>query len=448
MGGLGLADLDRVYEAAAEEEEEESGRHHHRSSCSTIHHDNKGKNRSITERRRQSHDSALRGVSLSDVAARWLIFFGPKGTSSTYDLSRPVDHLDLFLSHSWGANMFWKHLSLITAYYMHIGYIVMLTLSISLSVMIYFLPSDREVVAYCVEIGGLTKFCMLVAICEVAILVTMMSIDLSMVANRIESFTPLILYLALEAAVTVIISTIVCFIFIPAKANLQAQITNFTVASAQCTLQEDRAFIRESITKWYGSEAQFEENLRAHWDEIASTQMPIWTLSRRGVYIVVAPFLAYGIPGLAFSLSADGLHPVPQWWIPLRDMLILTIMLGCRTPLIANVAYKLYAINTSRSRLSRLVLYTVIVAFGLAYDATLVVGGGAALFSNTTRDQIKIPEPYGWVFVIPVVFVLVYLYITYTRHTNLSIDVAAATAVALPELSLSQQDTPTTSSSV
>ncbi|KAF4720913.1 hypothetical protein FOZ62_001443 [Perkinsus olseni] len=436
--------------------------------------------------------------------------------------------------------MFWKHLSLITAYYMHIGYIVMLTLSISLSIMIYFLPNDREVVAYCVEIGGLvivcvavafgcfftrlfhkdpvvfldkccisqtdtglkyigihhissflsrsdglvilwstdyfsrlwcvfelagflrthepgrvtfisnmqTKFCMLVAICEVAILVTMMSIDLSMVANRIESFTPLILYLALEAAVTVIISTIVCFIFIPAKANLQAQITNFTVASAQCTLQEDRAFIRESITKWYGSEAQFEENLRAHWDEIASTQMPIWTLSKRGVYIVVAPFLAYGIPGLAFSLSADGLHPVPQWWIPLRDMLILTIMLGCRTPLIANVAYKLYAINTSRSRLSRLVLYTVIVAFGLAYDATLVVGGGAALFSNTTRDQIKIPEPYGWVFVIPVVFVLVYLYITYTRHTNLSIDVAAATAVAPPELSLSQQDTPTTSSSV
>ncbi|KAF4717155.1 hypothetical protein FOZ62_014346, partial [Perkinsus olseni] len=66
----GLADLDRVYEAAAaEEEEEESGRHHHRSSCSTIHHDNKGKNRSITERRGQSHDSALRGVSLSDVAA-------------------------------------------------------------------------------------------------------------------------------------------------------------------------------------------------------------------------------------------------------------------------------------------------------------------------------------------------------------------------------------------
>ncbi|KAF4670057.1 hypothetical protein FOL46_001037 [Perkinsus olseni] len=473
MGGLGLADLDRVYEVAAaeeeEEEEEESGRHHHRSSCSIIHHDNKGKNRSITERRGQSHDSALRGVSLSDVAARWLIFSGPTGTSSTYDLSRPVDHLDLFLSHSWGANMFWKHLSLITAYYMHIGYIVMLTLSISLSIMIYFLPSDREVVAYCVEIGGLvivclavafgcfftrlfhkdpTKFCMLVAICEVAILVIMMSIDLSMVANRIESFTPLILYLALEAAVTVIISTIVCFIFIPAKANLQAQITNFTVASAQCTLQEDRAFIRESITKWYGSEAQFEENLRAHWDEIASAQMPIWTLSRRGVYIVVAPFLAYGIPGLAFSLSADGLHPVPQWWIPLRDMLILTIMLGCRTPLIANVAYKLYAINTSRSRLSRLVLYTVIVAFGLAYDATLVVGGGAALFSNTTRDQIKIPEPYGWVFVIPVVFVLVYLYITYTRHTNLSIDVAAATAVALPELSLSQQDTPTTSSSV
>ncbi|KAF4734588.1 hypothetical protein FOZ63_029498 [Perkinsus olseni] len=500
MGGLGLADLDRVYDATAEEEEE-SGRHHHnRSSCSTIHHDNKGKNRAITDRQRLGHDSALRGVSLSDVAARWLIFMGPKGTSSTYDLSRPVDHLDLFLSHSWGANMFWKHLSLITAYYMHIGYIVMLTLSISLSIMIYFLPSDREVVAYCVEIGGLaivcvavafgcfftrlfhkdpvvfldkccisqtdtglkthepgrvtfisnmqTKFCMLVAICEVAILVTMMSIDLSMVANRIESFTPLILYLALEAAVTVIISTIVCFIFIPAKANLQAQITNFTVASAQCTLQEDRAFIRESITKWYGSEAQFEENLRAHWDEIASTQMPIWTLSRRGVYIVVAPFLAYGIPGLAFSLSADGLHPVPQWWIPLRDMLILTIMLGCRTPLIANVAYKLYAINTSRSRFSRLVLYAVIVAFGLAYDATLVVGGGAALFSNTTRDQIKIPEPYGWVFVIPVVFVLVYLYMTYTRHTNVSIDVAAATAVALPELSLSQQDTPTTSSSV
>ncbi|EER07363.1 hypothetical protein Pmar_PMAR020528 [Perkinsus marinus ATCC 50983] len=525
MGGLGLTDLDRVLEI---EEDEETGRYYHHHSTNRV--------KALPPIHQQVGDDALRGVPLSDVAARWLIFRGSKGTSSTYNLSHPVSHLDLFISHSWAANAFWKHLSLVTAYYIYIAYIALLILSISLSIMVYFLPSRREFVAFYVEIGGLmvvcfgvafgyifprlfrkdqvvfldkccisqtdielknigihhissflsrsdglvilwstdyfsrlwcvfelasflrthepgrvtfisiiqTKFSTLVALCEAAILVTMTSIDLSAVSKQIESFTPLILYLSLEAVVTIIISTIVCFIFVPAKANLQAQINNFTVASAQCTLQEDRAFIRESIAKWYGSEAQFEGNLRAHWAEIAATQMPIWTLSKRGVYIVVAPFIAYGIPGLAFSLSADGLHPVTEWWRPLRDMLILTIMLGCRTPLIANVAYKMYAMNTLHSRLSKVVLYTAIVAFGLAYDATLVVGGGAALFSNTTGYQINIPEPYGWIFVIPVVFVLVYLYIAYTRHT----DVTPTAVAADSGRSFAQQYAPTTSSSV
>ncbi|KAF4671861.1 hypothetical protein FOL47_001156 [Perkinsus chesapeaki] len=522
MGGLGLTDLEPIQYMDSETLQQ------------IPHHPGKAESGGdiINHYQIQRRDSALRGVSLSDIAARWSIFWGSKGTNSTYNLSEPVELLDLFISHSWGANAFWKHLSLITAYYIHIGYIVMLTISISLSIMIYFLPEDREIASYIVEMSGLvalaagvtlgylamrlfhkdqlvfldkccisqddlelkyigihhissflsrseglvilwstdyfsrlwcvfelagflrthepggvtfisnmqTKFCILVAACEVTILIIMMSIDLSVVAGRVESFTPLILYLVLEAAVTIIISTIVCFIFIPAKANLQAQITNFTVASAQCTLQEDRAFIRESISQWYGSEAEFEENLRAHWDEIAATQMPIWTLSRRGVYIVVAPFIAYGLPRLAFLLSYNGLNPVKQWWIPVRDMVILTTMLGCRTPLIANVAYRLYAINTSRNKLSKVILYAAIVAFGLAYDATLVLGGGAALFSSTTQDQIKVPEPYGWVFLAPVVCVLAYLYITYTKRTDVSSN-------ATPKPPLLEHDTPTTSSS-
>ncbi|KAF4657328.1 hypothetical protein FOL47_008486 [Perkinsus chesapeaki] len=101
----------------------------------------------------------IRGISLHDITGRRHLFLNSEASEESYSLSRPVEKLDIFLSHSWSGSPFWKHMTLVTNLYVKFGYIAMLVTVIPLSVATYFLPAGkREAVAATQVLGGFAMF--------------------------------------------------------------------------------------------------------------------------------------------------------------------------------------------------------------------------------------------------------------------------------------------------
>ncbi|KAF4653484.1 hypothetical protein FOL47_010494 [Perkinsus chesapeaki] len=95
-----------------------------------------------------------RGVYLHDVTRRWYLLRTSKPSDESYRLSKPVESLDEFLSHSWSGSPFWKHMTLVTVLYVKFGYIAMLLTVIPLSVGIYFLPAYKREAVVATEVLG------------------------------------------------------------------------------------------------------------------------------------------------------------------------------------------------------------------------------------------------------------------------------------------------------
>ncbi|KAF4654950.1 hypothetical protein FOZ61_007869, partial [Perkinsus olseni] len=102
--------------------------------------------------------ASVRGVSVRDISRRWTLFRGSEGSDGTYALSKPVEELDMFLSHSWSGSPSWKHLTLISILYVKTGYIAMLAAVIPLSVGIYFLSAHQRIASLVVQILGAIAF--------------------------------------------------------------------------------------------------------------------------------------------------------------------------------------------------------------------------------------------------------------------------------------------------
>ncbi|KAF4653485.1 hypothetical protein FOL47_010495 [Perkinsus chesapeaki] len=99
-------------------------------------------------------ESHIRGITLDNVTARCYLFYNSEASGQTYELSRQVEKLDLFLSHSWSGSPFWKHMTLVTVLYVKFGYIAMLLTVIPLSVGIYFLPAYKTEAVVATEVLG------------------------------------------------------------------------------------------------------------------------------------------------------------------------------------------------------------------------------------------------------------------------------------------------------
>ncbi|EER01262.1 hypothetical protein Pmar_PMAR020168 [Perkinsus marinus ATCC 50983] len=85
----------------------------------------------------------LRGVPLSTVAKKRHLFRDSQGNEDTYTLSRSVDHLDAFVSHSWSANPPLKHMGLVASQYYFLGYIVANAVVICVGAGLSFAVTDR-----------------------------------------------------------------------------------------------------------------------------------------------------------------------------------------------------------------------------------------------------------------------------------------------------------------
>ncbi|KAF4696490.1 hypothetical protein FOZ60_000180 [Perkinsus olseni] len=92
----------------------------------------------------EERGSLIRGIPLRSITSRWTLFRGSEGSDETYALSKPVEELDMFLSHSWSGSPLWKHLTLISILYVKTGYIAMLATVIPLSVGSIFPASPSE----------------------------------------------------------------------------------------------------------------------------------------------------------------------------------------------------------------------------------------------------------------------------------------------------------------
>ncbi|KAF4671788.1 hypothetical protein FOL47_001224 [Perkinsus chesapeaki] len=102
----------------------------------------------------------LRGIPASVIAANWSLFRDPGADRSTYDLSRPVNILDVFISHSWSGSPLWKQISFLTTLYLREGYIAMFIVVIPLSIGVYVLPSHQELASVLVELVGVIAMCL------------------------------------------------------------------------------------------------------------------------------------------------------------------------------------------------------------------------------------------------------------------------------------------------
>ncbi|KAF4671789.1 hypothetical protein FOL47_001225 [Perkinsus chesapeaki] len=108
----------------------------------------------ITSSERPVFGSHIRGTTLDNITSRCYLFYNSEASEKTYELSRQVEKLDLFLSHSWSGSPFWKHMTLVTVLYVKFGYIAMLLTVIPLSVGIYFLPAYKREAVVATEVLG------------------------------------------------------------------------------------------------------------------------------------------------------------------------------------------------------------------------------------------------------------------------------------------------------
>ncbi|KAF4749769.1 hypothetical protein FOZ62_030379, partial [Perkinsus olseni] len=260
-----------------------------------------------------------------------------------------------------------------------------------------------------------SRFCISVTGCEIAVLVTVILTDLVFEKHPLAFYGPLIVLIVLEVIVTLVICLEVMSGFVPAKAKLNRQVESFRVEEAQCTLPEDTRVLRQTIARWYGSEEQFEDSLKTNWPRLGATQIPEWALSRRSLGIVMFPYFIIWAPRIACLISSPTMAPRDNWWLYVRDVLIACVMLACRTPLFAFVACKLTT-SAGRHGVPNWVVVIVVLCFGLLYDTTEIVGGGVALFDSSLATQFDLPEPYGWIFVVPACACILAIWWTYRGH--------------------------------
>ncbi|KAF4671790.1 hypothetical protein FOL47_001226 [Perkinsus chesapeaki] len=239
----------------------------------------------------------LRGIPASVIAANWCLFRDPGADRSTYDLSRPVNILDVFISHSWSGSPLWKQISFLTTLYLREGYIAMFIVVIPLSIGVYVLPSHQELASVLVELVGVIAMCLGVVY------------GYRLVKKKSEDM----------------------------------------VFLNKCCIPQDDPAAKE-----------------------------------RGICSI--------------------------------HVLIACVMLACRTPLFAFVACKLTT-SAGRHGVPNWIVIVVVLVFGVLYDATEIVGGGVALFDSSLATRFKLPEPYGWVFVIPACGCLLAIWRTYCGLT-------------------------------
>ncbi|KAF4696488.1 hypothetical protein FOZ60_000178 [Perkinsus olseni] len=453
----------------------------------------------------EERGSLIRGVPLRSITSRWTLFRGSEGSDETYALSKPVEELDMFLSHSWSGSPFWKHLTLISILYVKTGYIAMLATVIPLSVGIYFLPAHQRIAALVVQILGaiafvlgicfghlvpsrsnkrmvfLDKCCIpqndsaarrqgiynmdaflrrskqlfilwtpdyfsrlwcvyelasylrthnekttrfrsvpcfrffiYATLCEFAILLMVR------VLGEDWSFEDLpYIVVALDIFLEVMASIALCFVilyfFVPAKSILAAQLSSLTVASAECSWTGDKRMLRSIIEGWYGSDQEFERSIRTTFSQSWSRQH---ILVVEALGLVASPYVNVLFPHLAGVLSLYSVYHADPNVLPVyvyvRDILIVLILLACRTPLVLGLCFQVADFMRDRRLIA-----LIVTAFCCIYHFVLYVFTRGIMFSlgDPGRSTFGVPEPYRWS---SVVIAFIALALTYTVNFGCS----------------------------
>ncbi|KAF4696489.1 hypothetical protein FOZ60_000179 [Perkinsus olseni] len=432
----------------------------------------------------EERGSLIRGIPLRSITSRWTLFRGSEGSDETYDLSKPVEELDMFLSHSWSGSPFWKHLTLISILYVKTGYIAMLATVIPLSVGIYFLPAHQRIAALVVQILGaiafvlgicfghlvpsrsnkrmvfLDKCCIpqndsaarrqgiynmdtflrrskqllilwtpdyfsrlwcvfelasylrthdektarfrsvphfrfyiFVTLCEFAILgaVGVLGEVLPSAASVWFTFTGELL---LEVLASIALCFVILYFFVPAKSILAAQLSSLTVASAECSWTGDKRMLSSIIEGWYGSDQEFERSVRTTFSQSWSRQH---ILVVEALGLVASPYVNILFPQLAGVLSLYSVYHADPNVLPVyvyvRDILIVLILLACRTPLVLGLCFQVADFVRDRRLIA-----LVVTAFCCIYHLVLYIFTRGIMFSlgDPGRSTFGVPEPCRW----------------------------------------------------
>ncbi|KAF4749768.1 hypothetical protein FOZ62_030378 [Perkinsus olseni] len=202
-----------------------------------------------------------------------------------------------------------------------------------------------------------------------------------------------------ELLISIIVCVLVLFLCVPAHVVLREQIINFSVTTAECTLEEDTDMLRKKIVDWYGSEENFNDTVKLKWSYIRSVQrMPQAVLSKQGTALLMFPYIMILWPRLACALSLTPDHKLVG---AARDTVILCILLTCRAPLFAVASYRLHNRVAKLGRCARCLVISFLVVLALIYGASTFTAVRGRFFMG---DDPWIPfskmEPYAWSFII------------------------------------------------